>query len=45
MHNTKIGNRTHNLRGYEVLTIGERNGNVTSQRHYHVEYPQDLNCG
>ena len=45
MHNTKIGTRTHNLRGYEVLTVGKRTGNVTQQRHYHVEYPQDLNCG
>lgn len=43
MHNTRTGSRVHEIRGHEYLTIGERNGNCTSQRHYQVEYPKDLN--
>ena len=42
MHNTRIGNRVHDIRGHEYLTIGERNGNCTAQKHYQVEYPKDL---
>lgn len=42
MHNTKIGYRVHEIRGREYLTVGERVNNTTSQRHYAVDYPEDL---
>ena len=43
MHNTRVGNRVHKIRGHEYLTVGERVNNTTTQRHYQVEYPKDLN--
>lgn len=42
MYNTKIGNRVNVIRGHEYLTVGERRDNSTSQRHYQIEYPEDL---
>ena len=42
MYNTRIGNRVHEIRGHEYLTVGERRGSLTIQRHFEVEYPKDL---
>ena len=43
MLNTKQGVRIHTIRGIDYLTEGRRIDNMTVQRHYQVEYPQDLN--
>lgn len=43
MYNTKVGNKVHKIRNHEILTIGSREGNFTSQRHFQVDYPKDLN--
>lgn len=42
MQNTRVGIRVHNIRGQEYLTVGSRNGNTTTQKHYMVDYPKDL---
>lgn len=42
MHRTKVGIRVHNIRGIEYVTEGQRVNNMTTQRHYQVEYPQNL---
>ena len=42
MFDTRVGYRVHEVRGHEYLTVGERVNNTTSQRHYQVEYPDDL---
>ena len=43
MHHTKIGFNVRTIRNREYLTEGKRFNNLTVQRHYQIEYPQDLN--
>lgn len=42
MMHTYNGVSTRKIRRQERLIIGSREGNLTSQRHFQVEYPKDI---
>lgn len=43
MFQTKLKPVVRSICGHDRLVIGSRVGNCTIQKHYQVDYPQDLN--
>lgn len=43
MFQTKMKLVVRKINGHDRLVIGSRVGNCTVQRHYQIDYPQDLN--
>ena len=43
MFQTKLRPTVRNICGHDRIVVGFRVGNHTVQKHYQVDYPQDLN--